>query len=53
MKEPFNQIATEKPIPTFEDFKRKCQTLLTGIEGECYLNNMRNYKPYYKEAKVK
>ena len=34
MKESFEQIPTENPTPTLEDFKRKRQTLLTDIGGE-------------------
>ena len=35
---------TEIPTPTLEDFKRKWQTLLTGVGGEWYLDIMRKYK---------
>ena len=44
MKERFNQIPTEQPTPNIEDFKRKCQMILTNIGGECYPNNMHNTK---------
>ena len=44
-KEIFKQIPTETPTPTPEYFKEKCQTFLTDIGGELYLNNMHNPKP--------
>ena len=38
-------IPTEKPTPTIEDFKSKCQTILTDMGDEWYLNNMHSTKP--------
>ena len=52
MKEIFKQIPTKIPKPTPEYFKEKCQTLLTDIEGEWYLNNMRNPKPSIKKPSL-
>ena len=52
-KEIFKQIPTEKTTPTLEYFKRKCQTIQTDIGGECYLENMHNYKPPAQTKKTR
>ena len=52
MKEIFKQIPTKIPKPTPEYFKKKGQTILTDIEGEWYLNNMRNPKPLINNPRL-
>ena len=52
IKELFKQINIENPTTTPEDFKRKNQTLLTDIGGECYLNNIRNPKTLTKNPRL-
>ena len=48
----FKQTHTEISNPTPKYFKKKCQTLLTDIGGEWYLNNICNHKPSMKNPRL-
>ena len=46
------KIPTTKLTPTPEDIKIKCQSLLTDIEGEWYVNKIFNTKPTTKNPQL-
>ena len=45
MRELFKNITNTKPTPTTEYFKHKCQLILTGKVGECYMKKIITINP--------
>ena len=52
MEEILKNIPSEISTPTLEDFKKKCQTILTDLGGDLYLNTMRNPNTPTKKTRL-